>query len=169
MNIIIDTIIDEPSWGDHDDISDDYITQIAYSVLKRYGSFQKCNNLEMSVLLTNNKNIQKLNCDFRGNDKPTNVLSFPDHDLHFSQLNETLVLDDERLGDIAIALDVTKQEAEQQGKSFKDHFTHLLVHSILHLIGYDHEDEKEANIMEDLEIQILETMSIKSPYEYGGK
>lgn len=106
---------------------------------------------EFSVLLTNDTHIQALNRDFRNQDKPTNVLSFPDGE-------------DDYLGDIAIALETMVKEAKEQDKDFYHHFIHMVIHGLLHLKGYDHEDNKEAEEMESLEIKILADMSIKNPY-----
>ena len=106
---------------------------------------------ELSILLTNDGHIQQLNRDFRDKDKPTNVLSFPDGE-------------DGYLGDIAIAYETIKREAEEQEKEIHHHFIHMLVHGLLHLKGYDHETDEEAEEMEALEIKILADMGIKNPY-----
>lgn len=109
-------------------------------------------NTEISIVLTNDKAIQMLNKTYRGKDKPTNVLSFP-------QDEETM------LGDVIISLDTIKRESKEQNKTLQNHFTHMLIHGSLHLLGYDHETEKDAQEMESLEIQILENLGIKNPYE----
>ena len=102
---------------------------------------------EFSILLTNDAHMQTLNKEHRGQDKPTNVLSFP---LNVSY-EEGKVL----MGDIVVSLDIMRQEALEQEKSFKEHLAHLFVHSALHLLGYDHEEEDEMKIMENLEDKIL--------------
>ena len=106
---------------------------------------------KLTILLTNDNHIQQLNRDFRNKDKPTNVLSFPDGE-------------DGYLGDIAIAYETIKREAEEQQKEIHHHFIHMLVHGLLHLKGYDHETDKDAEEMEALEIKILADMGIKTPY-----
>jgi probable rRNA maturation factor len=106
----------------------------------------------VSILLTNDNHIQHLNHDFRGIEKPTNVLSFPSDE------------DEDSLGDIAISINTLKREAEQEDKDFIHHFIHLLVHGLLHLKNYDHETDEEAEEMESLEIKILQDMGIKNPY-----
>ncbi len=119
---------------------------------------KKTHSIETSVLLANDKTLQELNNNFRGKNKPTNVLSFPSN----------IGLDAKKsiyLGDIAISYNTLYNESLEQGKSFKDHFTHMLIHSILHLLGYDHIKEKEAKAMEQLEIKILSLLKIKNPYE----
>ena len=99
--------------------------------------------------------IQKLNLTFLKKDKPTNVLSFPSP---ATDLNLDL------LGDIAICIDVIKKESYEQGKEAADHLIHIILHSVLHLVGYDHEDEASANKMELLEISTLKKIGIANPY-----
>jgi probable rRNA maturation factor len=107
----------------------------------------------LTILLSSNKKLKSLNRDFRGKDKPTNVLSFPG--------------DGDYLGDIAIAYGVTSKEAKASGKKLLDHATHLAVHGVLHLLGYDHERPRDAKIMEPLEVRILARLSIADPYRLG--
>ena len=99
--------------------------------------------------------IQKLNLTFLKKDKPTNVLSFPSP---ATDLNQDL------LGDIAICIDIIKKESLEQGKEAADHLIHIILHSVLHLVGYDHEDEASANKMELLEISTLKKIGIANPY-----
>lgn len=106
---------------------------------------------EVSIVLADNDFVQTLNRDYRGKDRPTNVLSFPQ--------------DAPLLGDIILALETLEREANEQSKAFNDHFTHLLVHGLLHLLGHDHIEEAEAEVMEALEIEILDALGIKNPYE----
>jgi probable rRNA maturation factor len=96
--------------------------------------------------------MHALNSQFRGKDAPTNVLSFP--------AAET----DGYLGDVAIALGVTSHEAAASGISLEDHTLHLVVHGVLHLLGYDHVRSREARVMERLELTILDGLGIPSPY-----
>lgn len=110
-------------------------------------SSQKYETYEFSILLTNDACIQKLNKEYRGKDKPTNVLSFP--------LVESYETNKVLMGDIIISLQTMQEEARAQDKSFYEHLAHLFVHSVLHLFGYDHENEKDMKIMEDLEDAIL--------------
>lgn len=105
----------------------------------------------LTILLSNDKKLHGLNVSFRGKDKPTNVLSFP-------------ARQDEYLGDVAVAYGVTAREAREQKKLFTDHATHLVVHGVLHLLGYDHETAKAAKIMEPLETKILKELGIGDPY-----
>jgi probable rRNA maturation factor len=116
--------------------------------------------LEASVLLANDDLIQTLNREYRGKDKPTNVLSFASLDSPDPVAKDAPF----PLGDIVLSYQTIDQEARDQGKFFKDHFIHMVVHGTLHLLGYDHETEDEANIMEALEIRILEKMNVQNPY-----
>jgi len=107
--------------------------------------------VEISVLLTTDSAIRKLNALYRGKDKPTNVLSFP--------AGDSLML-----GDIAVAYGVTAREAKAEDKTLRAHLSHLVVHGVLHLLGYDHEDEKDALTMERRERKILADLGIADPY-----
>lgn len=117
--------------------------------------------VEVSILLTDNNHIQLLNREYRSKDKPTNVLSFPQTEpQNFSQNAEFILL-----GDIIVAFETIKAESVEQNKTTPDHYTHMLVHGLLHLMHYDHITDEEAQIMENLEIQILHDLGIKNPYE----
>lgn len=130
-------IINDEAWLNHGDLKSSISKVI--------------NDEEMSIMLTNDNHIQQLNNDFRNKDKPTNVLSFPADE-------------DSYLGDIAISLETIEKEALEQEKDFYHHFIHMLVHGILHLKGYDHLTDEEAEEMETIEIKILADMGIKNPY-----
>lgn len=106
---------------------------------------------DFTVLLADDARLHELNRDFRGKDKPTNVLSFPSDEPGYH-------------GDIAIAHGVTAREAREAGKRFADHAAHLMVHGVLHLAGYDHERPKDAKVMEPLEVKILKRLGIADPY-----
>jgi probable rRNA maturation factor len=112
---------------------------------------------EISILLCDDSRIRALNAQWRSIDKPTNVLSFPaadPDDLETSPL----------LGDIAIALETVAREAEAEHKDFRDHYTHLVVHGVFHLLGFDHEVDAEAEEMEDMERHVLAGLGIADPY-----
>lgn len=106
---------------------------------------------DFTILLADNKRLRALNRDFRGKDKPTNVLSFPSGEKAYC-------------GDIALAYGVTHAEAKAAKKNFTDHAAHLVVHGVLHLAGYDHERLKDAKVMEPLEVKILNRLGIADPY-----
>ena len=115
---------------------------------------------EIAVMLTDDAGIRTLNNNWRGMDKPTNVLSFP-----ALQPTASAPPDAPRmLGDIAIAYETTRREADDEQKPFDHHLSHLAVHGFLHLIGYDHEKDEEAEAMEDLERDILAQLGIPDPY-----
>jgi probable rRNA maturation factor len=113
----------------------------------------------LSILLTDDAEMRKLNAGWRAKDKPTNVLSFPAES----------AIDPAKppayLGDIALALATCKREAKEQKKALADHVTHLTVHGVLHLLGYDHMDDEQAEAMEPLETVILAKMGIADPYK----
>ena len=110
-----------------------------------------------SVMLTDDAQIRELNRDWRGKDKPTNVLSFPAPE-------QPGAAGPRHLGDIALAYETLVREAEEESKELAHHFAHLVVHGVLHLLGYDHEIEAEAEIMEGLEVKALATLGIADPY-----
>ena len=101
------------------------------------------------------KTIKELNSEFLKKDKPTNVLSFPSTGLSFG---------DEILGDIAICPEIIKKEAAIQNKEEQDHLSHLIIHSLLHLAGYDHQEADSAKQMESLEVKALKKLGIANPY-----
>ena len=113
---------------------------------------------EVAIVLTDDSGIQTLNRDWRGIDKPTNVLSFPAVPTPFRSEEPRM------LGDIAIAYQITRREAESENKPFAHHLSHLAVHGFLHLVGYDHETDADADTMESLEREILAGLGIPDPY-----
>ncbi|SMQ85799.1 probable rRNA maturation factor [Devosia lucknowensis] len=111
---------------------------------------------EISVLLTDDEEQRELNAQWRGKDSSTNVLSFP----QIEPFDPVIGL----LGDITLARETLEREAVDLGKSLEDHFTHLMVHGFLHILGYDHMDEAEALQMEGLETRILAGLGVDDPY-----
>ncbi|GLQ20770.1 rRNA maturation RNase YbeY [Algimonas porphyrae] len=107
---------------------------------------------ELSIVLSDDDKVRTLNRDFRGRDKPTNVLSFP-------MPPETAMM-----GDVVLARETIAREAREQGKSFPNHFVHLLIHGVLHLQGFDHEADQDAADMEAREVRALACLSIDNPY-----
>jgi len=116
-------------------------------------------NAELSVLLCDDKAISRLNGRWRGQAKPTNVLSFPAPPLQGAAPDGKT-----RLGDIAIAYETLADEAEENAKTVSDHLSHLVVHGFLHLLGYDHHMDDEAERMERLERDILARIGVADPY-----
>jgi probable rRNA maturation factor len=140
----ITLLVEDPNWRIHRGLQSRLkrAAEAARRAAKLNGDF--------SILLADNKALRRLNRDFRGKDKATNVLSFPGTG--------------DYAGDIALAHGVTKIEAKAAGKEFADHATHLVVHGVLHLAGYDHESPRDAKVMEPLEVKILARLGIADPY-----
>ena len=141
------------AWQKYDDIE-----QVVKDSCSTVISHFDIKNSEVSVVLADDKFVKELNKKYRHKDKPTNVLSFP-------AMDEYNMENIEQLGDIIIAFETTAQEAKNQNKKFINHFTHLTVHGLLHLLGYDHMEKKQAEEMEELEKTILLEMGIDDPYE----
>jgi probable rRNA maturation factor len=114
------------------------------------------NEGDLVILLTNDAEVQALNARYRGKGQPTNVLSFPAGPNPHGHL-----------GDVALALGVCAAEARAQGKPLADHLRHLVAHGVLHLVGYDHQAEAEAETMEALEREILAGLGVPDPYRDG--
>jgi probable rRNA maturation factor len=130
------------------------------------GMAEKCiqqpEAIEVSIVLADDGFVQDLNKRYRDKDNPTNVLSFPQTEEDSLLVSPAPFLS---LGDIILAYETVEKEASQQAKSFEEHLRHLIVHSCLHLLHYDHIEEQEAEEMESIEILVLKGMGIKNPYE----
>jgi probable rRNA maturation factor len=113
---------------------------------------------ELSLLFTDDAHIKSLNRKFRGKSKPTNVLSFPGAPAANGGIGPIL-------GDIVLAAETVSREAEGEGLTLEAHLTHLILHGFLHILGYDHEDDGEAGLMEGLETAILGGIGVADPYE----
>ncbi|MHC0449038.1 MAG: rRNA maturation RNase YbeY [Candidatus Lariskella arthropodorum] len=139
-----------------------YIRSIAKCTLTHFEQFTELKSITISILLASDYTMQELNLKHRNKNLPTNVLSFPyeEHVLssHFKER-------DIFLGDLAFAFGVIERDAVSQGKEFQAHFAHLIVHGILHLLGFDHILDVDREIMEALEIKILSKLGIIDPYE----
>jgi probable rRNA maturation factor len=140
----ITLLVEDPKWRSHRGLQARLknAAEAARKAAKLKGGF--------TIVLTGDKALRALNRDFRGKDKPTNVLSFPSEGSY--------------RGDIAIAYGVTAAEAKAAGKRVTDHAIHLAVHGVLHLAGFDHERPKDAKVMESLEVKILARLGIADPY-----
>jgi probable rRNA maturation factor len=115
---------------------------------------------ELCIHLADDAHIRQLNARWRGLDKATNVLSFPAADA--ARIEEARLL-----GDIVLAFETVAREAEAEGKPIVDHYRHLVVHGFLHLIGFDHERDDEAQRMEAMETRILARLGVADPYRAG--
>lgn len=128
-------------------------------------------DVEVSLLATDDARIARLNSEFRGKSKATNVLSWPAYDLFPNVPGEAPVRDlpespfgPPALGDIALAYETVMREAEDAGRPAEHHIIHLILHGALHLLGYDHETEPDAHRMEGIEIRTLASLGIDTPY-----
>ena len=152
-------------WNEHKQINKNLIKKITGLVLSKFNNLTKIAEIELSILLTEDRDMLVLNNNFLNNDSVTNVLSFPDIKLNWRTILEfTPEFNYMYLGDVAFAYQIIKQEAFSQNKTFEHHFIHLLIHSILHLLGFDHIKDEDADVMECLEIDILQILAIPSPY-----
>ncbi|WP_323038508.1 rRNA maturation RNase YbeY [Gemmobacter sp.] len=167
MENLVDIVIEEPRWetAGLDAMSE----RAAQAVLAELGL--PATGFVICVMGCDDARIADLNADFRGKPKPTNVLSWPSEERAPEMAGEAPDLpepgdsdDPEELGDIAIAWGVCQAEAAEQRKPFADHVTHLVAHGVLHLLGYDHETEEDAALMEGIEIRALARLGISNPY-----
>ena len=131
---------------------DNKLNKIVSTILDQ----EKMSDCVINLRLLNDKEMRKLNMQFRQKDKTTNVLSFPNDDISVTQTKN--------IGDIAISVEYVKAEAKKEGKTFDDHIIHMLAHGVYHILGYDHENNENAVIMENKEIQTLKKINISNPY-----
>ena len=131
---------------------DNKLNKIVSTILDQ----EKMSDCVINLRLMNDKEMRKLNMQFRQKDKTTNVLSFPNDDISVTQTKN--------IGDIAISVEYVKAEAKKEGKNFDDHIIHMLAHGVYHILGYDHENNENAMIMENKEIQTLKKINISNPY-----
>lgn len=149
-DLTYDVVRESESWPEFDDLKQ--LTRKVVGVLRPHAQGH------IAYVFSDDSMVQVLNREWRGKDKPTNVLSFPDGD------EENGIV---HLGDVIVAYETLQREAKELGITFEDHLTHLLLHGSLHLTGHDHETETEAKAMESLEIQLLASLGIKDPYQDG--
>jgi probable rRNA maturation factor len=153
MRLAIETVVDCSGWDELADL-DTLIAECLQASVQESG-VDLPEGTEVNLLFCDDERIRGLNREFRGQDKPTNVLSFPGAlplgSAHF-------------LGDIAIAYETVAREAREQGKTLDHHCRHMIAHGFLHLLGYDHEDDQNAEVMEAVEIRILRRLGVDNPY-----
>ena len=160
--IEVDVLVNYEKWFDEFPDIENLVNDNSNKILKLTDIVNNSKYLELSVVLCDDNFIQDLNRNYRNSDKPTNVLSFEADSLiagNYKNCQSDLIL-----GDVIISLDTIKKEAIDQNKILKNHLIHMLTHGILHLMGYDHIDDKDAIQMEGLEVEILRNFSISSPY-----
>ncbi|WP_237152687.1 rRNA maturation RNase YbeY [Oryzibacter oryziterrae] len=151
----IDVLVESRLWGE----GDDWLARIDRAVK---AAVEDCDaaitaDAELSVVLTDDASIRLLNRDHRGKDSPTNVLSFPQDDPDSDAYGPLL-------GDIVVAHETVAREAIEGDLPFDNHFAHMIVHGFLHLVGYDHITDEEAEEMEGLETAVLARLGIPDPY-----
>jgi probable rRNA maturation factor len=157
MSLTVDVSISEDLMSETPDSGEDDVPEPA--LLESWARAAYLNDVPAvaSILVTTAEEIQQLNKQYRGKDRPTNVLSFP--------MDSPEGVDLCLLGDIALCAQVIKQEAREQSKSVMAHWAHMVVHGMLHLQGFDHIDDDEAEAMEQQEIFILNQLGFDDPYK----
>jgi probable rRNA maturation factor len=165
--MMIEIALDADEEWDSSDLTEPLVRRAAEAAIAESAFPQLADTgrtVELSVRLTSDEQVQALNAHWRGKHKPTNVLSFPMADER--ELRDESFADAELLlGDIILAHGVCFAEAADKGVPFASHATHLIVHGTLHLLGYDHIDERDAADMEAREVRALERLGIANPYE----
>jgi probable rRNA maturation factor len=150
MRPVVEIVIEDKKWSLRRGLAR-RLEDAALLALRRGGCRRR--RVTLSILLTGNSRLKALNARFLRNNKATNVLSF-----------ETACAADGHIGDLALAYGVSAREARAQGKTLADHAVHLVVHGVLHLLGFDHETMRSAARMEPLEVAILAELGISDPY-----
>lgn len=156
IGVDIAVAIDDPAWRDALPDPEGHCRRaICAALAGRHGD----EATEISVLLTNDAHMTRLNDRFRQHASSTNILSFP--------ADQTTMLEGEAclLGDLVLARETVTAEAVAQGKALADHVAHLLIHGVLHLLGLDHQSDADAEHMEALEVGLLRDLGIENPYE----
>jgi probable rRNA maturation factor len=152
MSLEIDIRVEAEAWRELGDL--DNLARRAIEIAWEASGEPPRDDAEVSIVLCDDAFIADLNARWRGIAKPTNVLSFPVDDAH----------DQPALGDIVIAHETVAREASEEGKTTRDHLAHMIVHGFLHLLGFDHEDDADADAMEAVEILALARLGVASPY-----
>ena len=166
MNDSLNIIIEEPAWQKHlpnvEDVAQKvFTTVLSFMRKKQYPKFIS-QDINVNLALSSDNHVRELNNEFRQKDSPTNVLSFANIDADDFNFNSTETIE---LGDIIIALETMQKESFDQHISLHDHFCHLFCHGLFHLLGFDHQTDKEATEMENLEILVLKQLNIANPYK----
>lgn len=149
--------LESGSWGDDEEVLAALCLRVFDHAAKELG-LDTVNPVEVSLLFADDARVRPLNLAWRGIDKATNVLSFPSVALKPGGALPPV------LGDIVLAHETVAREAAEELKSFEDHVTHLLLHGFLHLLGYDHQTDADALVMETLETRVLASLAIPDPY-----
>lgn len=162
QNLMVELTVEDPAWGAPARL-EGLVQACADAVIAEIRDlepdFTLGSEASVSLLFCDDARIKALNRDFRGKDKATNVLSFPGPEPLDNRLDAALAL-----GDIALARETIFREAQEQAKTPDNHCRHMIVHGLLHLLGFDHEDDEEAEEMEATEIAILERLGVENPF-----
>lgn len=165
MNLEIDYIIENDSWYNYiqEEKINDFIKNIFTKTVEELKyNLNKKHIIEISITFSDDEKIKKINHEYRNINSATNVLSFPLFEHEFlKEYNTNPYIG---LGDIILSIETLEREAVEQNKTFNNHLIHLIVHSFLHLFGFDHIKENEAELMENLEINILKQLNVENPY-----
>jgi probable rRNA maturation factor len=149
---VIDVILEDAAWEDAEPRAAALAEIAATAVLMHERAAERLGDRDIAILLADDARVAALNAAFRGKAAPTNVLSFP------------AAAGAAEFGDVALAFGVCAREASEQGKSLAHHLQHLTAHGVLHLLGYDHESDAEAEAMEAKERAILAGLGVADPY-----
>ncbi len=153
----VDILVQAGKWPPLEEVQKIVLRAISATVTIAELRYQ--DEAELSVVMSDDCHVRELNRQWRNIDKATNVLSFPAQEVSPAGIAGML------LGDIVLANETVNREAQEQGKKFEDHLSHLVIHGFLHIFGYDHINDQEAEIMEDLERRTLLRLGIANPYE----
>ncbi|ODT02830.1 MAG: rRNA maturation RNase YbeY [Mesorhizobium sp. SCN 65-20] len=156
VDLDIDLMVEAGAWPD--EVSLRAMVDRAVPAALAEAEVEEGQSAELSLVFTDDAAIRTLNAEWRGKDKPTNVLSFPAFPVAPGDPLPPM------LGDIVLAYETVAREAAEENKPLENHITHLIIHGLLHLLGYDHETDEEAEEMEALERQALARLAIPDPY-----
>lgn len=155
-NFVIESTITQSLWDEiYINDFDEKLNKVLYEINEQFNLSSNNSKTLISISFSGDKKIMELNSCFRKKKSATNVLSFPSN----YKFNNTIFL-----GDIIFSIETILKEAKRDNKTVENHLTHLFIHAVLHLLGYDHETEEQAKKMEHLELQILNNLKIDNPY-----
>lgn len=156
LPVAIDVMVEAGDWPAETEL--EALVEDAVGAALAETGVDTADGTELSLVFSNDAHVRILNAGWRGKDKPTNVLSFPAFPFRRGGALPPM------LGDIVLAAETVKREAALEGKAIRHHITHLVIHGFLHLLGYDHETEEDAEEMEAVERAVLARLAIPDPY-----